>query len=291
MRKGQELWIRTVAGVLMLVGVWPVGLPAQWIQYPTAGVPRSRDGRPNLSAPAPRTRDGKPDLSGMWWSAGPTLPCPELMGGPKNCTEKGLGLPGQLGADLPAQAANIAAGLEGGLPYQPWARELVRQRSNDPLSDPHSRCLPSNVPRGYSLPHIQKFLQTEKLLAILNEFNASYRQIFLDGRPLPIDPQPTWNGYSTAKWDRDTLVVQTIGFRDDLWLDGSGNPLTEAAKLTERIRRPNFGSLEISLTVDDPKAYTKPWTVNLRQFLVLDTELMDEICLEGEKSVQHNSVK
>ncbi len=271
--------------------MWPGRLPAQWIHYPTAGVPRTLDGKPNLAAPAPRTRDGKPDLSGMWWSAGPTLPCPEFMGGAKNCIEKGLGLAGQSGADLPVQAADIAAGLEGGLPYQAWAREIVRKRSGNPLSDPHSRCLPSNVPRGYLLPHIQKFIQTERLLAILNEFNASYRQIFLDGRLLPVDPQPSWNGYSTAKWDRDTLVVQTIGFRDDLWLDGNGNPLTEAGKVTERIRRPNFGSLEIELTVDDPKAYTKPWTVSLRQFLVLDTELMDEICLEGEKSVQHNIVK
>jgi hypothetical protein len=269
----------------------PSRLLAQWIHYPTAGVPRTRDGKPNLSAPPPRTRDGKPDLSGMWWSAGPTLPCPEFMGGPKNCIEKGLGLAGQQGADLPVQAANIGAELDGGLPYQPWAQEVVRQRSDDPLSDPHSRCLPSNVPRGYVLPHIQKFIQTEKLLTILNEFNASYRQIFLDGRPLPLDPQPTWNGYSTARWDRDTLVVQTIGFRDDLWLDGNGNPLTEVGKVTERIRRPNFGSLEIELTVDDPKAYTKPWTVHLRQFLVVDTELMDEICIEGERSVQHKVVK
>jgi len=213
------------------------------------------------------------------------------MGGPKDCAEKGLGLKGQQGADLPAQAMNIAAGLAGGLPYQPWAAEVARQRTADPLSDPHTKCLPSHVPRGYSLPHIQKFIQTGKLLVILNEFNASYRQIFTDGRALPVDPLPTWNGYSSAKWDKDTLVVQTIGFRDDLWLDGRGNVLTEAGKITERIRRPNFGSLEIELTVDDPKAYTKPWTVMLRQFLVLDTELMEEICLEGEKSTQHSVVK
>ena len=288
MPKAPERRIRTIAALLTLAA-FP--LPAQWIHYPTTGVPRTRDGKPNLSAPAPRTRDGKPDLSGMWWSANPTLPCPDLMGGPKNCIEKGLGLPGQAGADLPVQAMNIGADLPGGLPYQPWARDLALKRADDPLSDPHSHCMPSNVPRGYVLPHIQKFLQTEKVLAILNEYNASYRQIFLDGRALPVDPQPSWNGYSTAKWDRDTLVVQTTGFRDDLWLDGSGNPLTEAGKITERIRRPNFGTLEIQLTVDDPKAYTKPWTVNLRQFLVLDTELMEEICLEGERSTQHTVVK
>src|SRR5580698_10274800 len=124
MGKGQKVGIRTIAGVITLVCIRPVPLPGQWIHYPTAGVPRTRDGRPNLSAAAPRTRDGKPDLSGMWWSAGPTLPCPEVMGGPKNCIEKGLGLTGQPGADLPVQAVNIGAGLEGGLPYQPWAREV-----------------------------------------------------------------------------------------------------------------------------------------------------------------------
>ena len=287
MQKTRTVSIWTMSALLMLASL----SSAQWIHFPTEGVPRTRQGKANLSAPAPKTRDGKPDLSGMWWSAGPTLPCPELMGGPKDCAEKGLGLAGQQGADLPAQAMNIATGLAGGLPYQPWALEVARQRSGDPLSDPHTRCLPSYVPRGYSLPHIQKFIQTGKILVILNEFNASYRQIFTDGRPLPVDPLPTWNGYSTAKWEKDALVVQTIGFRDDLWLDGRGNVLTEAAKITERIRRPNFGSLEVELTVDDPKAYTKPWTVMLRQFLVLDTQLMEEICLEGEKSVQHSVVK
>ncbi len=274
---------------LTLLCLLPTQLPAQWIHYPTAGVPKTRAGKPNLSAPTPRTRDGKPDLSGMWWSAGATLPCPEFMGG-KDCAEKGLGL-GQQGGGLPEQANDIAAGLAGGLPYTPWAAEVVKERSANPLTDPHSRCLPSNVPRGYSIPHIQKFLQTRGLLAILSEFNASYRQIFTDGRPLPVDPQPSWNGYSTAKWEKDTLVVQSIGFRDDLWLDASGNPLTEAAKVTERIRRPNFGSMEVELTVDDPKAYTKPWTVTLKQFLVLDTELIDEICLENEKSIIHSPVK
>jgi hypothetical protein len=262
-------------------------LPAQWIHHPTAGVPKTRDGRPNLAAPAPRTRDGKPDFSGMWWTADPPLPCPELLGGPNDCAEKGLGLAGQPGAGLASTAANIAASLPGGLPYTSWAAEVVKQRMANPLNDPHVHCLPSSPPRGYTLPHMQKVIQNPGVLVMLNEYNASYRQIFTDGRALPKDPLPAWNGYSTAKWEKDTLLVQTIGFRDDLWLDGRGNPLTEAAKVTERIRRPNFGSLEIEFTVDDPKAYTKPWTVTLKQFLVLDTELMDEMCLENEKSVQH----
>ncbi len=264
-----------------------VAASAQWIHYPTAGIPRTRDGKANLNAPPPKTRDGKPDLSGMWWSAGPTLACPELIGGEKDCAEKGLGLAGQQGFGFPAQGVNIGAGLPDGLPYAPLGAELAKQHAANLLNDPHVHCIPSYVPRGYTLPHIQKFVQTPSLIIVLNEFDASFRQIFTDGRPLPIDPLPTWNGYSIAKWDRDALVVETIGFRDDQWLDSRGNPLTSAAKITERIRRPTFGSLEIDLTVDDPKAYTKPWTTHLKQFLVVDTELMEEICPEGERSSQH----
>jgi hypothetical protein len=269
---------------LALTGIM---LPAQWIHYPTAGVPKTRDGKPNLAAPAPRTRDGKPDFSGMWWTGDTPLPCPDSIGGPKDCAEKGLGLAGQQGAGLSAPTRNIAADLPGGLPYTPWALEEIKKRQSNALNDPHVHCLPSSPPRIYTLPHMQKFIQTPGLLVILNEYNASYRQIFTDGRPLPVDPLPAWNGYSTAKWEKDTLVIQSIGFRDDIWLDMAGNPLTESAKVTERIRRPNFGSLEIQFTVDDPKAYTKPWTVTLHQFLVLNTEMMDEMCLENEKTVMH----
>jgi hypothetical protein len=270
--------------ILCLVGTQ---LPAQWIHYPTAGVPKARDGKPNLAAPTPRTREGKPDFTGMWWTGDTPLPCPESIGGPKDCAEKGLGLAGQQGAGLSAPTRNIAADLPGGLSYTPWALEEIKKRQSNALNDPHVHCLPSSPPRIYTLPHMQKFIQTPGVLVILNEYNASYRQIFTDGRPLPVDPIPAWNGYSTAKWEKDTLVIQSIGFRDDIWLDMAGNPLTESAKVTERIRRPNFGTLEIEFTVDDPKAYTKPWTVKLHQFLVLDTEMMDEMCLENEKSVMH----
>lgn len=268
-------------------------LPAQWLHYPTAGVPKTRSGQPNLGAPAPRSADRKPDLSGMWWSAGDPLPCPpDIRSDDGSCLEKGLGLGNTKGSGLPAQAVNIAAGLDGGLPYQPWAGALMKERAATPgKDDPHSKCLPPSFPRAYALPHIQKLIQTPGLLIILDEFNASYRQIFTDGRPLPVDPQPSWNGYSSGKWEGDTLVVETIGFRDDLWLDMLGNPLTSAAKVTERFRRPNFGRLEIEVTVDDPKAYTKPWTVTFKQGIVLDTELVDEICAENEKSVQHMAGK
>jgi len=276
----------------VLVSAMGSSLTAQWLHYPTAGVPKTASGRPNLAAPTPRIPDRnpdarKPDFSGMWWSAGDKLPCPDQVRGENGeCAEKGLGLSNQGGRS--AKTMDIADGLPGGLPYRPWAAELVKKRiAEQHKDDPHARCMPPNVPRVYTLPHIQKIVQTPGLLIILDEFNASYRQIFLDGRPLPEDPQPAWNGYSTGHWEGDTLVVQTIGFRDDLWLDMNGNPMTDAAKMTERIRRPNFGTLEIELTVDDSKAYTKPWTVTLRQGIILDTELLDEICLENEKSVQH----
>jgi hypothetical protein len=177
--------------------------------------------------------------------------------------------------------------LPGGLPYQPWAAELVaKHTASNGAEDPHARCLPPNFPRAFSFPQYKKIVQLPDLIVILHEFNASYRQIHLDGRPLPEDPSPTWNGYSTAHWEGETLVVESNGFRDDLWLDLSGSPLTEAARVVERFRRPSFGTLEIEVTVDDPRAYTRPWTVMLTQQIVVDTELMDQICLENERSVE-----
>ncbi len=188
---------------------------------------------------------------------------------------------------FPADGLNIGRSLPGKiLPYQPWARQIVLQHIVAPLQgklleDPHERCAPPSYPRAYSLPQQWKIVQTPKLLLLLHEFGASYRQIFLDGRPLPVDPQPAWNGYSTAHWEKDTLVVKTTGFREGLWLDLIASPLTEAAQVTEQFRRVNFGLLEIRVTVNDPKAYTKPWTVTLHGRLVPDTEMLDDICVEG----------
>ncbi len=136
----------------------------------------------------------------------------------------------------------------------------------------------------WTMPHLTKAVHTPKLLVLLYEVNAIYRQIFIDGRPLPEDPNPGWNGYSTARWDGDTLVVETAGFRDGLWIDMGGSFVSNSAKMIERIRRPNFGTLEVELTMDDPKVYTRPWTARLTENLELDTELIDEICLENEKS-------
>src|SRR5579863_60466 len=249
----------------------------QWIRFPTEDVPRTKDGKPNLSAPAPRGPDGKPDFSGMW-STAEGLPSPEnLKDDTGDCLEK---------SPLSKYATDLNKAVQGGLPLQPSALETVRERQKNEL-DPHVRCLPSNFPRMFTLPHITKFVQTRKLLVLINEYNASYRQIFMDGRVLPVDPQPSWNGYSTSKWEGDTLVVETNGFRDDLWMDMAGTPLTNAATVVERFRRPNFGTLEIDATVNDPKVYTKPWNLKMVDKIVLDTELIDEVCLENESSAKH----
>jgi hypothetical protein len=273
--------------VIALVVIVLMCLPSiafgQWLHYPTADVPRTKDGKPNLNAPSPRLPGGKPDFSGIWLTA-TRVPCtPGAEGGFFDC---GLELP------ISPLAFDLGANLPGGLPYQPWAAALVKQRVADSSKDdPHVRCLPDNPPRPYGLPHLTKAVHTPRLLVLLNEVNAMYRQIFVDGRPLPVDPTPSWNGYSSAAWEGDTLVVHTIGFRDGLWLDTSGSTMSDVAKMTERIRRPNYGRLEIEITVDDPKTYTRPWTVSMPQSIVLDTELIDEFCLENEKSSQHMNVK
>lgn len=266
-------------GKCLLVLASLLGGPAlaQWVHYPTAGVPRGKDGKPNLSAPAPRTPDGRPDLSGMWLIADP-LPCPKLLTDDSgDCLEK---------MPISQITADLSKVVPGGLPLKPWAAQLREQRKDHDI-DPHVHCMPSNFPRFFTLPHITKFVQTRGLLVLMNEFNASYRQIFMDGRALPDDPEPSWNGYSTGRWEGDTLVVETNGFRDDLWMDMSGTPLTSAARVIERFHRPNSGTLVNDATIDDPRAYTRPWNLKIVLRLMVNTELMDEVCLEGEQSAQH----
>jgi len=269
---------RLSAQILLLLALFasPVLAIAQWIHYPTAGVPRKDGGAPDLTAAAPRLSDGKPDFSGIWHTAVINRCIPETG---QFCGSEIGGSP--LALDIGRDFAN-------GLPYQPWAAALVKQRFAK--DDPHVRCLPDNPPRTWVMPHLTKAVHTPQLLVLLYEVNAMYRQIFVDGRPLPADPTPSWNGYSTGAWEGDTLVVRTTGFRDDLWIDMAGAPLTSAATMTERIRRPSYGTLELEITIDDPKAYTKPWTVKLKQELMLDTELIDEVCLENEKSWSHMQV-
>lgn len=266
-----------LAAALVLLGTPLASIPlaAQWVKYPTAGVPRKSDGSPNLTAATPRTADGKPDLSGTWTSDEVDPRRPDVPPNPHDATTSRRMI--NLGVDLP-----------GGLPYQPWLAPIVKQRTaNMAKDDPHIRCLPDNFLRAYGMPHLLKFVQTPNLLLVLDEWNAGYRQVFTDARPLPEDPTPSWQGYSSAKWSGDTLVVDTIGLRNDTWIDWNGSVLTESAKVREQFRRPDFGHLEIQVTVDDPKAYTKPWTVLIKERIIVDTELIDEICLEDERSLQH----
>ena len=211
------------------------------------------------------------------WTMGEALPCPKLLTDETgDCLEKN---------PISQFAADLNKAVPSGLPFRPWALEVRAERKAK--LDPHVECLPSNFPRMFTLPHITKIVETPGLLVLMNEYNAGFRQIFTDGRPLPEDPQPSWNGYTAGKWEGDTLVVETNGFRDDLWMDMAGTPLTSGARVTERFRRPNFGRLEIDATVNDPKAFTKPWNMKLVDKLVLDTELIDEICMENEKSARH----
>jgi hypothetical protein len=263
------------------------------MKYPTAGVPRKSDGSVNMSAPAPRLANGKPDFSGVWTTAEPNRPSAGLSSPnapvsprePQSADDK-PGDPGAIRASR--QMANIGVDLPGGLPYQSWLIPIVKERTaNNAIDDPHIRCFPDNFIRAYGLPHLLKFVHSPNLLVVLNEMNAGYRQVFTDARPLPQDPNPAWQGYSSAKWSGDTLVIDTIGFRDDTWIDWNGSVLTESAKVREEMRRPDFGHLEVQVTVDDPKAYTKPWTVTLKQKIVVDTDLIDEVCLENEQFLKH----
>jgi hypothetical protein len=259
--------------VVLVASLAAAPVTAQWVGYPTAAVPRKADGKVDMAAPAPRMANGKPDFSGIWIS---------------DRTEEGQETISDA-STLPSgrHMANMGVDMEGGLPYQPWQIPIVKERTeNLAIHDPHIRCLPDFFLRAYGLPHMLKFVHTPDLLVMLNEMNAGYRQVFTDARALPDEPSPSWQGYSSARWDGDTLVVETIGVRDDTWIDWNGSVVTEEAKIREEIRRLDFGHLEIKATVDDPKAYTKPWTVTLNQRIVVDAELIDEICLENEQFVR-----
>ncbi|HJT89331.1 MAG TPA: hypothetical protein VJ732_15795 [Bryobacteraceae bacterium] len=235
---------------------------AQWVNYPESGIPRGPDGQPDLTAPAPHAPGGKTDLSGIWIPSGMTF------------------------------FGNLAAGLQPGdvLPL-PWAAALQQQReTRNHQDDPLARCLPQGVPRintNGMFPF--KIIQTPKEVVILYEEMNLFRQVFMDGRKLEPNPNPTWLGYSTGKWDGDTLVVETTGFNGKIWLDtGKGHPASDALHVTERFQRPNFGSLEIRATIDDPKTYQKPWTTQPMKFrLILNTEILEYVCNENEKDLRH----
>jgi hypothetical protein len=246
---------------------------AQWIHLPVPGIPRTKDGKPDLSAPAPLMPDGKPDFSGIWKfvprrnsgaSSGPAVPSGTGNGGLKNYLPQGETIP-----------------------FQPWAEALYKQRvANNGIGLPSEHCLPHSPPGAFMIPIPFKILQTSGQLAILFEEFDYYRQIFIDGRHHPETLTPTWFGYSVGKWDKDTLMVDTIGFNDRTWLDTSGYPHTQDLHLTERFTRRDFGHMEVLVTIDDPKAYERPWSPLLHFELQPDTELMEHVC-ENERDAGH----
>jgi len=231
---------------------------AQWLNYPTPGIPRLPDGTPNLAAPAPKAADGKPDLSGLW----------AIMYRPYHT---------DIATDLKPEE------------IQAWAAALTRQRSeNLGRDDPSTlQCLPFGPRLNFATDaNPLKIVQTPNLIVILSE-DLTYRQIFLDGRALPGDPNPAFMGYSVGHWEGDTLVVVTVGYNDRTWLDGNGHPHTESLRTTERFHRKDFGHLELSETFDDPKAYARPWTVRVTGELKSDTDLLEYVCKENEKDSAH----
>lgn len=253
---------------------------AQWPEHAASKAPRLADGTVNLEASTPRARDGRPDLSGLWERVGP---------GGINPDFQALQTPN--GGPPIATFWNVGAGFAAGLPYTPLAAELRRERmSNNQKNNPDARCLPMGLMQLHLHPQPRKIVQTPGLIVMMYEGNEGLRQIFTDGRPLPVADealQPWWYGYSVGRWESDTLVVETVGFRDDVWLDVLGSPLTNRGKMTERFTRLNYGSLQIDITIEDPSAYTKPFTVRVNQKLFPDAELIEFICNENEKSVRH----
>ena len=179
-------------------------------------------------------------------------------------------------------------GIDGGAPYQDWARELRDQRVADGMKDnPDAHCLPMGHMQFHLHPQPRQMIQNEDMLVILYEGNAGVRQIFIDGRETPDnDPLPWWYGYSWGRWEGDELVVTTTHMKDT-WLDVNGSPFTENGTITERFRRPNFGSVEIDVTIDDPTVYTEPFTVRVNQRIMLDEALIEFACIENEQSSEY----
>jgi len=245
-------YLKALIVTTVALSLLPTGAAAQWFDYPTPGTPRLADGTPNLSAPTPRTADGKPDLSGIWRGAGPLY------------------------------RFNIAQDLEPE-DIQPWAEALFLQRVRDSRKDsPLARCLPVSVP-FHNFFNLMRVVQTPALMVLLYESpNSPHRTVFTDGRDLPTDPNPTWLGYSVGRWEGDTLVITTAGLNDRAWLDSAGHPQTEALRITERLRRRDFGHMDFEITIDDPKAFTRPFTIKTERVLAPDTDLLEDVC-ENER--------
>jgi hypothetical protein len=284
-------------------------LLAQWPKYREPGVPRDDQGRVLMDGRTARTADGKPDLSGDWIRADRD-PLPQELAGvvtARGETNRGGVAVEPATSPFPpdpkspplATFFDLGTNIPGGLPFTPWAADLKKQRmaTND-KDNPDANCLPMGITQFHMQPQPRKIVQTPTVIVILYEANYGLRYIYTDGRSLPPqgEPQPFWYGYSVGRWEGDTLVVETNNFRGaettpyDGWLDVRGSPYSEQARLIERFRRPVFGKLEIDVTVDDPKSYTKPFTVRINQRFVPDDEPIEFVCNENQQFRQRIKV-
>jgi hypothetical protein len=305
-------WGIRIAGAIAVFVAVSSTLGAQWPSYPTPGVPRTAEGKPILDAPTPRTPEGKVDFSGIWVrggggggarggdAGGGARGADADGGGARGADAGGRGGRGRGGPPaptttpdgIPLSGFGEVAGRGYQLPLQPWAAELKKKRmANNSKDNPDVWCLPIGLMQYHNHPQPRQIVQTKNLMLITYESNYGLRYIYMDGRPAPNnDPTPWWFGYSRGWFEGDTLVVETTNFLGDEragWLDVNGSPYTDALKMTERFRRPNFGTLEIDVTIDDPKAYTKPFTVRVNQRIMVDEEMIEFICNENERSTEH----
>jgi hypothetical protein len=268
----------TVIGIMLTVAVtWS---HAQWLNYPDKRIPRMKDGKPNLTAPAPRL-SGKPDVSGLWQAE-------RTPDGEYNAV-LGIGF-----TDVQPDTNNITKNVLNvfwGMkpedePLRPEAAAIIKQRQRSPLEAPHLQCLPGSIPLGL-LVLTFKIIQTPQEIVLLTETADPPRQIHMDGRPLPKNPDPTWMGYSVGHWEGDTLAVDTIGLNDRAWLDAFGHPRSESMHITERYHRRDFGHMDLEITFDDPKNYTRPFTLKTGLALIPDSDLFEYVCTENEKDRAH----
>jgi hypothetical protein len=268
-------------GILIALAAAAGCVSAQWLNHPTAGIPRTKDGKPNLSAPTPRAADGRPNLSGLWQTE--SAP-PEVL---KRLIPDATNGAGE--EPLSQYFINIFSDFKPEeAPRRPAAAALFQERSQSfSRVSPLSHCLPEGMPLVEMAPAPYKILQMPALTVMLYERDTTYRQVFTDGRKLPDDPQPSWLGYSVGKWEGDSLVVETVGFNDRGWLDARGDTHSEALRLTERFHRIDFGHMEVQMTIDDPQTYTRPFTIRLKQRLLPDTDLLESFCAEDEKDLKH----
>ena len=253
----------------------------QWLNPPTPNIPRTRDGKPNLTAPGPRAANGKPNLSGVW----------QVESTPRDEMERLFGAnvaPQALGDDpgtFSKYMINILADFKPDEPMLlPDAADLYRRRrASTRIDRPVANCLPAGVPHVELFPRPFRIVQTAELVTMLHEGDGTFRQIHLDGRTHPPDPTPNWLGYSVGKWDADTLVVDTLGFNDRTWLDVMGHGHSEALRVQERFHRRDFGHLDVQVTIADPKTFVKPFTIRFTELLLPDSDILEYVCAENEK--------